>query len=147
MTPAPTMTLDRDTVCSGSSAIATGGIRHQHANPVGVKLTRHRRGPPRRYRRAFPFLHALLDLGVDLDRVCYTPAEFEVLKGRRRGTFAGLTVSPAEAAAPRAGLRVAGGGEVDALGLGPVAVRRLHVRHREGRAMKRCTVVAPRRWT
>jgi sarcosine oxidase subunit beta len=32
--------LERDTVCSGSSALASGGIRHQYANPVGVQLTR-----------------------------------------------------------------------------------------------------------
>jgi sarcosine oxidase subunit beta len=31
--------LERDTVCSGSSALASGGIRHQYANRVGVELT------------------------------------------------------------------------------------------------------------
>jgi len=33
--------LERDTVCSGSSALASGGIRHQYANRVGVQLTQH----------------------------------------------------------------------------------------------------------
>jgi sarcosine oxidase subunit beta len=32
--------LERDTVCSGSSALASGGIRHQYANPIGVELTK-----------------------------------------------------------------------------------------------------------
>jgi sarcosine oxidase subunit beta len=32
--------LERDTVCSGSSALASGGIRHQYANQVGVELTK-----------------------------------------------------------------------------------------------------------
>jgi sarcosine oxidase subunit beta len=33
--------LERDTVCSGSSALASGGIRHQYANRLGVELTTH----------------------------------------------------------------------------------------------------------
>src|SRR5262249_2822365 len=33
--------LERDTVCSGSTALASGGIRHQYANRIGVLLTRH----------------------------------------------------------------------------------------------------------
>jgi sarcosine oxidase subunit beta len=33
--------LERDTVCSGSTALASGGIRHQYANRLGVELTRH----------------------------------------------------------------------------------------------------------
>jgi sarcosine oxidase subunit beta len=33
------LVLERDTVCSGSSALASGGIRHQYANRVGVELT------------------------------------------------------------------------------------------------------------
>jgi sarcosine oxidase subunit beta len=33
--------LERDTVCSGSTALASGGIRHQYANPIGVELTTH----------------------------------------------------------------------------------------------------------
>src|SRR5262247_4056189 len=32
--------LERDTICSGSTALASGGIRHQYANRVGVELTR-----------------------------------------------------------------------------------------------------------
>src|SRR5215831_3792928 len=31
--------LERDTVCSGSTALASGGIRHQYANRIGVELT------------------------------------------------------------------------------------------------------------
>ena len=33
--------LERDTVCSGSTALASGGIRHQYANRIGVELTTH----------------------------------------------------------------------------------------------------------
>src|SRR5262245_29642706 len=33
--------LERDTVCSGSTAFASGGIRHQYANRLGVELTTH----------------------------------------------------------------------------------------------------------
>jgi sarcosine oxidase subunit beta len=33
--------LERDEVCSGSTALASGGIRHQYANRIGVELTRH----------------------------------------------------------------------------------------------------------
>src|SRR5262247_3074658 len=33
--------LERDTVCSGSTALASGGIRHQYANRLGVELTMH----------------------------------------------------------------------------------------------------------
>src|SRR5262245_38523339 len=33
--------LERDTVCSGSTALASGGIRHQYANRVGIELTLH----------------------------------------------------------------------------------------------------------
>jgi sarcosine oxidase subunit beta len=32
--------LERDTVCSGSTALASGGIRHQYANRVGIELTK-----------------------------------------------------------------------------------------------------------
>jgi sarcosine oxidase subunit beta len=35
------LVLERDTVCSGSTALASGGIRHQYSNRVGVELTRH----------------------------------------------------------------------------------------------------------
>jgi len=31
--------LERDTVCSGSTALASGGIRHQYASRIGVELT------------------------------------------------------------------------------------------------------------
>ncbi len=31
--------LEKDSVCSGSSALASGGIRHQFANRVGIELT------------------------------------------------------------------------------------------------------------
>ena len=33
--------LERDTVCAGSTALASGGIRHQYASRIGVELTRH----------------------------------------------------------------------------------------------------------
>jgi sarcosine oxidase, subunit beta len=33
--------LERDAVCSGSTALASGGIRHQYANRLGVELTTH----------------------------------------------------------------------------------------------------------
>jgi sarcosine oxidase subunit beta len=33
--------LERDSVCSGSTALASGGIRHQYANRLGVELTTH----------------------------------------------------------------------------------------------------------
>ena len=33
--------LERDAVCSGSTALASGGIRHQYANRIGIELTRH----------------------------------------------------------------------------------------------------------
>src|SRR5919204_3429660 len=33
--------LERDTVCSGSTALASGGIRHQYANRIGIELTLH----------------------------------------------------------------------------------------------------------
>jgi len=35
------MVLERDSVCSGSTALASGGIRHQYANRLGVELTTH----------------------------------------------------------------------------------------------------------
>ena len=31
--------LERDTVCSGSTALASGGIRHQYANRIGILVT------------------------------------------------------------------------------------------------------------
>jgi sarcosine oxidase subunit beta len=33
--------LERDTICSGSTALASGGIRHQYANRLGIELTTH----------------------------------------------------------------------------------------------------------
>ena len=33
--------LERDTVCSGSTALASGGIRHQYANRLSIELTTH----------------------------------------------------------------------------------------------------------
>jgi sarcosine oxidase subunit beta len=33
--------VERDDVCSGSTALASGGIRHQYANRIGIELTRH----------------------------------------------------------------------------------------------------------
>jgi sarcosine oxidase subunit beta len=33
--------LERDHVCAGSTALASGGIRHQYANRLGVELTTH----------------------------------------------------------------------------------------------------------
>jgi sarcosine oxidase subunit beta len=35
------LVLERDTVCSGSTALASGGIRHQYASRIGIELTRH----------------------------------------------------------------------------------------------------------
>jgi sarcosine oxidase subunit beta len=32
--------IERDDVCSGSTALASGGIRHQYANRIGIELTR-----------------------------------------------------------------------------------------------------------
>ena len=37
----PVVVLERDTVCSGSTALASGGIRHQYANRIGIELTTH----------------------------------------------------------------------------------------------------------
>jgi sarcosine oxidase subunit beta len=31
--------LERDAICSGSTALASGGIRHQYANRIGIELT------------------------------------------------------------------------------------------------------------
>src|SRR4029453_18334628 len=31
--------LERDDVCSGSTALASGGIRHEYANRIGIELT------------------------------------------------------------------------------------------------------------
>src|SRR6202008_2315414 len=31
--------LERDGICSGSTALASGGVRHQYANRVGIALT------------------------------------------------------------------------------------------------------------
>src|SRR5437016_10027159 len=33
--------LERDAVCSGSTALASGGIRHQYVNRLGIELTTH----------------------------------------------------------------------------------------------------------
>jgi sarcosine oxidase subunit beta len=33
--------VERDDVCSGSTALASGGIRHQYANRIGIELSRH----------------------------------------------------------------------------------------------------------
>jgi sarcosine oxidase subunit beta len=33
--------VERDGVCAGSTALASGGIRHQYASRIGVELTRH----------------------------------------------------------------------------------------------------------
>ena len=33
--------VERDGVCTGSTALASGGIRHQYANRIGIELTRH----------------------------------------------------------------------------------------------------------
>src|SRR5438552_10588083 len=33
--------LERDAVCAGSTALASGGIRHQYANRIGIELTCH----------------------------------------------------------------------------------------------------------
>src|SRR5262245_59326167 len=33
--------LERETVCAGSTALASGGIRHQYANRIGIELTTH----------------------------------------------------------------------------------------------------------
>lgn len=34
------LVLERGAVCSGSTALASGGIRHQYANRIGIELTR-----------------------------------------------------------------------------------------------------------
>ena len=39
--PGRIVVLERDTVCSGSTALASGGIRHQYANRIGIELTTH----------------------------------------------------------------------------------------------------------
>jgi sarcosine oxidase subunit beta len=33
--------VERDAICAGSTALASGGIRHQYANRIGIELTRH----------------------------------------------------------------------------------------------------------
>lgn len=33
--------VERDEVCAGSTALASGGIRHQYTHRIGVELTRH----------------------------------------------------------------------------------------------------------
>jgi len=33
--------VERDGVCTGSTALASGGIRHQYTNRIGIELTRH----------------------------------------------------------------------------------------------------------
>jgi sarcosine oxidase subunit beta len=35
------LVIERADVCSGSTALASGGIRHQYANRIGIELTRH----------------------------------------------------------------------------------------------------------
>jgi len=45
--------LERDTVCSGSTALASGGIRHQYANRLGVELTTHSIVTYERFREEF----------------------------------------------------------------------------------------------
>jgi sarcosine oxidase subunit beta len=47
------LVLERDGVCSGSTALASGGIRHQYANRIGVELTRHAIGTWERFEDAF----------------------------------------------------------------------------------------------
>jgi sarcosine oxidase subunit beta len=50
--------LERDTVCSGSTALASGGIRHQYGNRLGVELTTHSILTYERFEEEF---------GVDID--------------------------------------------------------------------------------
>jgi len=45
--------VERDDVCSGSTALASGGIRHQYANRIGVELTRHSIGTFERFESEF----------------------------------------------------------------------------------------------
>ena len=45
--------LERDTVCSGSTALASGGIRHQYVNRLGVELTTHSILTYERFREEF----------------------------------------------------------------------------------------------
>jgi len=45
--------LERDTVCSGSTALASGGIRHQYANRLGIELTTHSIVTYERFREEF----------------------------------------------------------------------------------------------
>ncbi len=49
----PVIVLERDTVCSGSTALASGGIRHQYANRLGVELTTHSIVTYERFREEF----------------------------------------------------------------------------------------------
>ena len=49
----PVVVLERDTVCSGSTALASGGIRHQYANRLGVELTTHSIVTYERFREEF----------------------------------------------------------------------------------------------
>src|SRR5262245_18532387 len=45
--------LEGDTVCSGSTALASGGIRHQYANRIGVELTTYSIVTYERFREEF----------------------------------------------------------------------------------------------
>src|SRR2546425_10846047 len=45
--------LERDTVCSGSTALASGGIRHQYGNRLGIELTTHSIVTYERFREEF----------------------------------------------------------------------------------------------
>src|SRR6266850_1233610 len=47
------LVLERDTVCSGSTALASGGIRHQYANRLGIELTTHSIVTYERFREEF----------------------------------------------------------------------------------------------
>ncbi len=45
--------VERDGVCTGSTALASGGIRHQYANRIGIELTRHSIGTFERFEAEF----------------------------------------------------------------------------------------------
>src|SRR5437879_11841265 len=49
----PVVVLERDTVCSGSTALASGGIRPQYGNRLGIELTTHSIVTYERFRAEF----------------------------------------------------------------------------------------------
>src|SRR5258705_52290 len=97
----PVIVLERDTVCSGSTALASGGIRHQYANRLGVELTTHSIVTYERFREEF---------GVDPNfrqhgYLILIGSEEELVVARRSVTLQqslGVSVELLDAAATRA---------------------------------------------